>query len=471
MEDRDTVQSVPDDAKLEAKLAEMEARIVARLRAGSGSADGVFDSESETDATSGIANPLSGSGTEGDARDDDANKRLDDLSEDLFEATSHSVHLCTVAMCTDDAISPGRKALWVLLSFAVVVLQTAVCIAVTIGADRPSCMASSECAPGDLCREDMDGLRICRRCFGDEGHDLIIDEPCVLDEVTGIMNCEDTLDPVYILQDAKTFCQAANLTEIRNGVAACEACYDPLAAPTEFTTWNLGANENEVLFAVTGKMSGGDWLALFLTAMTVGLHVTGETTDIKKCEILARQRGVGSTWVNVALLCLQTLRQCTFLPLVVFTVGRLALWRGADAVSICFNAVAILFLLDLDDAVASHILPSPIQAYMRKSGQPTLGAEEDMLLATIKPLYTLLAAGFIVGGLVHSAVKGTDSGPWGAWYIPWIGAVFEAIVGGGRVLEGRTPKAVAYSLGKCVLGFWFFMGATGTLFTLGVIRK
>jgi hypothetical protein len=52
MEDRDTVQSVPDDAKLEAKLAEMWQR-GRRVR--------LFDSESETDATSDIANPLSGS--------------------------------------------------------------------------------------------------------------------------------------------------------------------------------------------------------------------------------------------------------------------------------------------------------------------------------------------------------------------------------------------------------------------------
>ena len=45
---------------------------------------------------------------------------------------------------------------------------------------------------------------------------------------------------------------------------------------------------------------------------------------------------------------LATLRRYTFLPMLVAVVPAVVVFRGGDALSICFNTVAVLFLSEVE---------------------------------------------------------------------------------------------------------------------------
>ena len=111
----------------------------------------------------------------------------------------------------------------------------------------------------------------------------------------------------------------------------------------------------------TLRMRGGDWAAMALVACVVGLYCAGELRDIKLCQLTFEQRDGASApaWVRGVLFALIALRQYAFLPNVVHIVAMLVIHRGSDAISICFNALAVLFLLgDATPAGGGHSTPS-----------------------------------------------------------------------------------------------------------------
>jgi hypothetical protein len=94
-------------------------------------------------------------------------------------------------------------------------------------------------------------------------------------------------------------------------------------------------------------MFGGDWAAFLLVALVVGLYCVGEL-----CQITFENRGGRDApiWIQSAMLILGAIRQYCFLPVLCRIVAMLVLHRGSDAISICFNGVAVLFLLGIDVA-------------------------------------------------------------------------------------------------------------------------
>ena len=57
---------------------------------------------------------------------------------------------------------------------------------------------------------------------------------------------------------------------------------------------------------------------------------------------------------RVALEVLQTFRQAFFLPLLVTLVPHVVVIRGGDSLNICFNTVAVLFLLQVDNQLYEY---------------------------------------------------------------------------------------------------------------------
>lgn len=292
-------------------------------------------------------------------------------------------HQATAVSCLDNDSPTQKRVLRVLSSFAVLALQMQVLIGVMAGASNESCRNNVDCGPGWICA----ARGACVLCL-DNG---------VNDGKTAWWADDAT--------NATAFCSQPNLADYPDGVAGCDACYDPAIGSD---TWNLGRNSAQEIHDAVSIMRSVDWLALLLVSLVVGLSIASELEDIKLCQFLAQQRGRESesssnaspSWVRSVLFILAAARQFGFLPIVLQTIPALVMWRGSDALSICFNGLAVLFLLEIDDILFAHFMPSSARAEILRTGRPTIGEAEAYLLAVTKPLHTVVVAFVIVSQIV-----------------------------------------------------------------------
>lgn len=91
-----------------------------------------------------------------------------------------------------------------------------------------------------------------------------------------------------------------------------------------------------------------DLFALFFTSFIIGCTVVGELKDIELCNIAADHAGerLSPGWRR-ALMVTSSIRRWSFLIFLCMTVPTLLMYKGADALSICFNCIAILFLCEI----------------------------------------------------------------------------------------------------------------------------
>ena len=73
----------------------------------------------------------------------------------------------------------------------------------------------------------------------------------------------------------------------------------------------------------------------------------------------------------------------------------LVLHRGSDAISICFNGVAVLFLLDVDVYLFEFWVPEKMRERMEEFGAPTVSEDDARYLAILKRYHAVLVAFFI----------------------------------------------------------------------------
>jgi hypothetical protein len=100
-------------------------------------------------------------------------------------------------------------------------------------------------------------------------------------------------------------------------------------------------------------MRGGDIAALLLVAIVVDLSVSGEWSAIKVCHILGEQRKshTAPRWLRGCSRVLAILRQFGFMSLLTAIVPQLVAHRGSASIEIFSNGVAIIVLLEVDNAI------------------------------------------------------------------------------------------------------------------------
>jgi len=158
-------------------------------------------------------------------------------------------------------------------------------------------------------------------------------------------------------------------------------------------------------------MQGGDWITLFLTSTITAASVAAELRDIKLCQITAATaaRTKATLPWRVALEVLQTFRQAFFLPLLVTLVPHVVVIRGGDSLNICFNTVAVLFLLQVDNQLYEYGLSEQVKAEVEEFGRVYLEPSSLRLLKASKLVHVVLvtasctltvATGHIEGGVV-----------------------------------------------------------------------
>jgi hypothetical protein len=85
-----------------------------------------------------------------------------------------------------------------------------------------------------------------------------------------------------------------------------------------------------------------DILAFLLCTTIVAIGVVGELRDIALCKMAverAASKPPARRWAN-ALIFLSYLRRRVFLPSLVGDIGFLIIFKGSNALSVCFNSVS-----------------------------------------------------------------------------------------------------------------------------------
>lgn len=138
----------------------------------------------------------------------------------------------------------------------------------------------------------------------------------------------------------------------RSDDCVCRACYDDVAVAFLKTT------TQDEFYANVKAMRFKDWMTVVLTSGVIGLAVSSEIQEITLCELTrnrliqeAQRRDDPSS--NMVWICLEHLnaflRRFFLLPLILMSAVSLVLFQGGDAMSICFNSVALIFLLECDN--------------------------------------------------------------------------------------------------------------------------
>jgi hypothetical protein len=202
--------------------------------------------------------------------------------------------------------------------------------------------------------------------------------------------------------------------------------------------------------ANVAMMGPFDITAFIFASLVVAFTVVGELKDIELCNISidhAYER-LSRSW-RFVLLLLGGVRRWVFLPVLVLNVPMLVLHRGGDALSVCFNTIAILFLCDIDNIAFTVGLGERARARVEDVGRVELGDQELQLLARTKKAHvTLLVAVLLT--TVWSEVSGWLLTLFLLYFSLWLGGVVGSIVPGAAASENW--KRVAKVTRECALG-------------------
>lgn len=299
-----------------------------------------------------VNSSVGGSGIEGYSDHPDSSASL---------GRPRSIFAAGTALCTRGSaasvseVDPMTRVQFVLACLTVAALQSMVMLGVYKGISEPSCNTYLDCPDGHYCarytyklaaKVNEGNLGECAGCLSNDAETRNIGR---LSEHCWIPPGESDRECLDGWSNATAFCALANLSDYMNGIDGCEACYDP-TDPYHGDGWNKGTSEVQKVIDALGLMRGVDYLALCLVSIVVGLYVSNEWADIKLCEILIAQRfnGEDPMWMKASFLAISSLRQFGFLPLLTATVVQLVAHHGSTALEICFNGVAIIFILEIE---------------------------------------------------------------------------------------------------------------------------
>lgn len=86
-------------------------------------------------------------------------------------------------------------------------------------------------------------------------------------------------------------------------------------------------------------------------------------------------------------------------PAVLMSVPYLVVTKGGDALNICFNTVAVLFLMDVDNLSYEFGLNEMLRKKIADCGKISLTAEQDDGLKRVKNVHTVLSMLCIVANV------------------------------------------------------------------------
>ena len=90
------------------------------------------------------------------------------------------------------------------------------------------------------------------------------------------------------------------------------------------------------------------------------------------------------------LLAVNGLRRWVFLPGLVGVIPTIVVIKGGDALSVCFNTVAVLFTLEIDNLAFKMLISERIRAYVEAAGHVELTEAQREALTVVKLTHMVL---------------------------------------------------------------------------------
>ena len=230
---------------------------------------------------------------------------------------------------------------------------------------------------------DPDGTRWNRGVDTFAGYNMTaVKEYCTHPTECGIA-CQNWCDGCLRTPDPRAFWDAEAGDQIfdRSSVDAVEVI--------DFVQYEDLSNNN------IKAMGPFDWLALLLCSMLVGLKIVSEIKDIKLCLLVmehSKALGTNATCWEVAVRIHCGIRRYCFLPGLVATIPSLVMLKGADALSICLNSIAVLFITDVDNAIYDYMISDTVKSEVETFGVVVLTTAESRFLYRTNRRHTLLIA-------------------------------------------------------------------------------
>ena len=177
----------------------------------------------------------------------------------------------------------------------------------------------------------------------------------------------------------------------------CEACVLQ-SGSAELTVHPL--TQMRLMTENVAAMGVFDWVVLGFATLMVALAMIGELKDIELVSMGVRQAEarLGCGW-RLGLTFLNGIRRWMFLPTMLLIVPGLVLLQGGDALSVCFNTVAVLFMTEVDNIIFRVALPEQVRARVEEAGRVELGQAEQAALARTKPTHIFLIMAAVLGGV------------------------------------------------------------------------
>jgi hypothetical protein len=124
--------------------------------------------------------------------------------------------------------------------------------------------------------------------------------------------------------------------------AWCEACVYAIDGQVDASTKASMAAD------YIAAMQFIDWAALLFSASVVAFKVAAELKDIELCNVAIAHAGsaISPGW-RAALLVIGVVRRFSFLSALLIVIPTLVFTQGGDALQVCFNTVAILFICEV----------------------------------------------------------------------------------------------------------------------------
>ena len=137
----------------------------------------------------------------------------------------------------------------------------------------------------------------------------------------------------------------------------CQACYDGNGRYTLYY---------EVIRNNLRAARSTDLAALIMSSLFVGIALAREQQDVQMCSLLRRRTWAitrrCSAW-HVVLWLLEAMRRFGSMAFLAVCTMALAVHRGIDAYNVTLNAVAVLFLLEIDDQLYAHGTSESLRAW------------------------------------------------------------------------------------------------------------
>ena len=377
-----------------------------------------------------------------------------------------------------DAKMRSRAPCMFVISALIVLIQCLVATGLYQSSTNPSCVEILQCLRGQWC-EVSAFQRECIFCGGSPPLPLQLapgaDPSCYINALTG----RDGPAECPVLNDARAdYFAGFNATAVAFACAHpadgqrhaednegntepytaeqvvfwCDACYHGPTRHVEATT------EQSALTVSVSRMSPVDWTALLLASLLVGLTVSAELKDIALSETLLGMASKVATRWKIAFGVLNWARRWFFLPSLAGTVPQLVLQQGSNALTICLNAVAILFLADIDNALYLFGLGDDSRARVEQCGRVVLNHSQHSRLTRLKWMHIVLVAVLIVWS-VASVLFGGNASTFIPRYGFLVGGLVESVAPGRsmRQTAGHMAIVVASWIGG-MMAFLMMMG-------------